>query len=95
LTKFIPTLKIYTGQKYLWTNGAPILKKDKAGKLVSDSIFWCSSNETTQKSVIIPTKYEEDSCLAFVKTTGGFEVKNCAQKLHFFCEASIGLITNK
>jgi len=70
----------------LWTSGAPILKKDDAGKVVSDSIFWCSSNETTQKSVDIPPDFKEESCLAFEKATGGFEVKNCLQKLPFFCE---------
>jgi len=73
------------GQNFLWTSGAPILKKDKTGKVVSDSIFWCSTNETTKILVSIPAK-NKIGCLAFVKATGGFELKNCTQKAHFVCE---------
>jgi len=63
------------------------MQKDKNGNEFSDSVFWCSSKLAMREYATFPTKYSKDaSCLALLKATGNFEVKNCAEKLHFFCE---------
>jgi len=78
-----------TGQNYLWTSGAPVLEKGVSGEEVKTKVFWCPSKLTTRERVTMRTNYQKDNCLAFVKADGNFEVKNCAQKFHFFCEVSI------
>jgi len=75
-----------TDQDYLWTSGALILTRDKGGNQFSDSIYWCSSKITRRAWVTNPTEYQKDSCLAFVKETGAFEVKKCEENHFFFCE---------
>jgi len=77
-----------TGQNYLWTSGALVLQKGKDGKVEDSHVFWCSSKLAKKSPVIIPANYQKNNCLAFVKSSGDFEVKNCAQKFHYFCEVS-------